>query len=285
VAAFWLLAIVLARRNLRRGQGDRRGAWRIALFVTVASACAWIPLSHHTSDPWDEFTSIFIGIGLSLLTAAGTWVGFVAIEPLVRRTWPRMLISLTRLIAGYFRDPMIGRDLLVGVTVGVLLTVLRALTALLPGGSPFQSVNLALSGVRYIFWFLGAGLVIAIYGPIFGATLLVGLQKLTRRLQVTCVVLVALLATVLLNDATGPLWARALFGVVASSVALAVVFRFGLVAYGATIFVFMFLRRMPVTLVPDDWYFGRSVFTLAIVIGLAVYGFVTSVGGKKWLPE
>ncbi len=39
---------------------------------------------------------------------------YIALEPSVRRYWPRLLISWSRLMAGDFRDPMVGRDLLVG---------------------------------------------------------------------------------------------------------------------------------------------------------------------------
>jgi hypothetical protein len=42
---------------------------------------------------------------------------------------------------------------------------------------------------------------------------------------------------------------------------------------------------MPITLDPSDWFFGRSAFALAIVVALVFYGFVTSLGGKRWLPE
>jgi serine/threonine-protein kinase len=282
---FWIAAAALAFRNLRRGQGDRKGAWRVASWVAVASMAGWWLLSHHTANAWSEMTSIIVAAGLSFTGALGTWVGYVAIEPLVRRRWPRVLISESRLIAGFFRDPMVGRDLLVGVAVGTAFVFLRSLTALLPGGSPYQSANLALTDVRYIGWFLGGAFVIATYGGIVGATLLVGVHAVTRDFRLTCVVLAPMAAAVILNDVSGPLWVRALFSLTAATIALAVVFRFGLLAYSAMLFSYGFLRRMPITLDPDDWYFGRSLFALALFAALALFGFLTSVGGKKWLPD
>lgn len=40
------------------------------------------------------------------------------------RLWPRVRVSWTRVIGGHVRDPLLGRDLLVGVTPGAVHTVL-----------------------------------------------------------------------------------------------------------------------------------------------------------------
>jgi serine/threonine-protein kinase len=44
---------------------------------------------------------------------------YIALEPFVRRSWSEMLISWNRIMAGDFRDPMIGRDILIGGLLGV----------------------------------------------------------------------------------------------------------------------------------------------------------------------
>lgn len=46
---------------------------------------------------------------------------YVALEPLVRRQWPAMLISWSRLLAGRAFDPLVGRDVLVGSAAGALV--------------------------------------------------------------------------------------------------------------------------------------------------------------------
>src|SRR3979411_3038913 len=48
---------------------------------------------------------------------------YLALEPYVRRRDPHTLISWSRLLAGQWRDPLVGRDLLIGAVYGVLLTV------------------------------------------------------------------------------------------------------------------------------------------------------------------
>ncbi len=58
-----------------------------------------------------------VSFGLYLAVLIGTT--YIALEPFARRWWSELLISWNRLLAGDFRDPMIGRDILVGGVFGV----------------------------------------------------------------------------------------------------------------------------------------------------------------------
>jgi hypothetical protein len=282
---FWAAAIALALRNWRRGQSDRRGANRLAWSVFTTLLIGFLLIAHHVAEAFDEVVMIMITIGLVLLLTAETWIGYIAIEPLVRRRWPRMLIAAIRLLNGRVRDPMVGRDLLIGGTVGVIVVLLRQLIALFPGVPPLQFANLALSGLRYVGWFAAGELTLSIAVPIFLATVLLGLHVVTRSLRVSMIILGALTALAVLGDVPGPLWARMLFGLMVGAVVLILLFRFGLLALSAAFYAYSFLRRVPVTLDPSAWYFGRSTFAIALLIAIALYGFFISLGGKRWLPE
>jgi len=48
---------------------------------------------------------------------------YVAVEPFVRRRWPQTLITWTRILSGEFRDPLVGRDILVGSTIAIAMTL------------------------------------------------------------------------------------------------------------------------------------------------------------------
>jgi hypothetical protein len=283
--AFWAAGIALALRNLRRGQGDRRGARRLALCSLGIILIGFVLVMHHVADSWEETLLILTMLAFALLLAAEGWIGYIAIEPLVRRRWPRILIGASRLLTGRFRDPMIGRDLLVGGTLGVAFALLRALTALTPGAAPLQSASLALSGVRYVGWFAAAELAISILGPVLAATLLVGVHVLTRNTRVSVIIVGGLAALILIGDVTGPLWVRAMFGLLAAIVVFFVLFRFGLLAFSAVMFAYLFLRRLPITLDTSAWYFGRSALTLGLLVAIAMVAFFTSLGGKRWLPK
>jgi hypothetical protein len=49
------------------------------------------------------------------------FVAYVAIEPYARRLWPRLLVGTMRLVSGRVGDPLVGREMLVGSTVGICL--------------------------------------------------------------------------------------------------------------------------------------------------------------------
>jgi len=73
----------------------------------------WFLGAHHVSNFAEigrliEF--LVWGSGYSCFT----WPLYIAIEPYVRRRWPVTLISWSRLLAGGIRDPLVGRDVLVG---------------------------------------------------------------------------------------------------------------------------------------------------------------------------
>ena len=55
-----------------------------------------------------------------LVWTAFTWLTYIAVEPPIRRLWPQMLFSLARLLAGRVRDPLVGRDVLIGVLGGIV---------------------------------------------------------------------------------------------------------------------------------------------------------------------
>src|SRR5262249_31929545 len=58
-----VFAILLARRNLREGRGDRRGAWRLSIFLFVQSIVANVIAAHHTNDFLAEATLLQMVVG------------------------------------------------------------------------------------------------------------------------------------------------------------------------------------------------------------------------------
>jgi serine/threonine-protein kinase len=110
LALFLLFLLVLvaggsffARRNLRLGRGDRRGATRLVLCVIVLFAGSWMFSEHHVATPW-EVVLFFMAAGQALTFAGLLWLIYIALEPFVRRRWPHMLVSWTRLLSGAFGD-------------------------------------------------------------------------------------------------------------------------------------------------------------------------------------
>ena len=55
-------------------------------------------------------------------TPALLWLTYLGLEPYVRRFSPDSLIGWTRLVAGSWRDPRVGRDVMIGVAAGLAMT-------------------------------------------------------------------------------------------------------------------------------------------------------------------
>ena len=112
-------AIHLARRNYLQGRGDREGAFRLALVMFGLGIALWLCRSHIVPSI-DMFGVFLIALSGSLFLASVTWVLYMALEPWVRRRWPHAIITWSRLLSGQFRDPLVGRDILFGVILGVV---------------------------------------------------------------------------------------------------------------------------------------------------------------------
>lgn len=121
VLGLLLAGVIMARRHLSRGRGDRRGATRVALFTFILGLGSWLVTAHHVADQAGESHLAGLGTALALFIAAVLWVFYLAIEPYARRLWPATLISWARLLDGRVRDARVGRDALVGLALGVLL--------------------------------------------------------------------------------------------------------------------------------------------------------------------
>src|SRR5262249_7964661 len=131
VISLWIAAVLLAVRNWRLGRGDRAGAARLFLIVFLLSFGSYLLWAHHIAAP-QELGVIMLGAAFGLLQAGFQWLYYMAVEPLVRRLWPHALITWSRLLAGRLRDPLVGRDLLIGTSVGMLLGVLVQLRFVAP---------------------------------------------------------------------------------------------------------------------------------------------------------
>src|SRR5215212_9044706 len=122
--AMMIGAALLARHNLRLGRGDRRGALRLASFVFAGTLLDWLLTTHHIPSLAEEFNNFLFALPMCLFISGMLWLIYMALEPYVRRRWPGRIVGWTRLLAGGWRDPLVGRDLLVGAFTGCALALL-----------------------------------------------------------------------------------------------------------------------------------------------------------------
>jgi len=113
--------------NLRAGRVDRTGAFRMAGAFVALSVGAWLVRAHHLGALDAELSLLIRMLEETCFRAVFAWFLYLAIEPTVRRHWPQKLVSWTRLLRGGVRDPLVGRDLLLGLALGVAVALLGRL--------------------------------------------------------------------------------------------------------------------------------------------------------------
>jgi hypothetical protein len=276
-----LLGVLLTRRNLRLGRGDRKGALRLAFLVFSLYLLSWVCGANHvpTVKEFDLFT---INLSAAMLVAGVTWLYYLALEPYVRRHWPHRIIGWSRLLAGHVRDPLVGHDLLMGglFAIGNSLLVMLALKWPAPADAlPRFAGFLTLQGYRGV---------VSSYLLIFPLSMLVSLSSLLLVMMISRLLrrewlafgLVAILVT--FAQGRNPFLGSGflLFGITIT-VQFIVLARFGLLALLAQIICFLLIRQYPITSDFSAWYSGGTIFALGVFVAICGYGFYTSLGGQK----
>jgi serine/threonine-protein kinase len=287
-------AILIARRNLRRGRGDRRGAFRFAVFILVATAIAMLLRAHHVPSFVQEWMIVSRIVADSTFWALMSWVVYIAVEPLARRRWPQMLIGWTRLFQGRLQDPIVGRDLLAGAAMGTAVLLLWEATALIPQwftgeGPPLHLRSLPMGApfgsAAYVTSFLISALTEATLRSFGVVTLLLVVQAVVRHESATRLIALALMSLSFLFEPVGPLMERAAYGFAVAAIVIFVIFRFGILAVSACAYIVLLGWSVPMTLDSDAWYFGRSAVALTLIAAIAIAGFAFAVRQKQWLPR
>jgi serine/threonine protein kinase len=281
-----LLGIVMARNNIRSGRGDQRGATRLALLVFFSMWAGNLLIVHHI-PALSEYVPVLISTAWGLIAAATSWVLYVALEPHVRRRWPNSLISWGRLLAGRMRDPVVGRDLVVGILAGIFWTVADRVEILVPGWmgrvptSPDANFfHGGLSGLRFISAGIPLNVVIFVSLSLFCFFVFFLIRLLLRKEWLA--VLVALLLVSLfsaLGNQDHPVL-NAAFEVVLWGMALLILIRFGLLPLMVALCINNLLEVSPLTTHLSAWYAGSTIFAFSVIVALAIFGFYTSTAGK-----
>src|SRR5262245_38410985 len=267
-----LLGGMLAWRNWRQGRSDRKGAFRLTVFVFLGFVIATL-----VGSP-----VILQNSGFYIVHASFVWILYLGLEPYVRRHWPSMLISWSRLLAGRFRDPLVGRDVLFGILIGIVLNFNRLLfTNIRPYPFAFSPINetllKGLNGAR-----LAAGnLVLLAVWPVFIALILLFVLFLLRLLARRDWLAVVLFALVLVPGSYTGNWQVSAMSILASGLIAMAMTRYGLVAVTVAGFSSYALNFFPVTLNFSAWYAGIGLAPIVAVLALAVFAFYTSLGGQK----
>jgi hypothetical protein len=279
--ALLLTGVVLARYNLRLERGDRVGAFRAAAIMFGLTLFTWAMGSTHVPSLEAELARFFGGgVRTALYNSAVLWVTYVGLEPFVRRTVPDSLIGWTRLVGGSWKDPHVGKDLLAGVSAGILMTLFFTLYYLLPPllgrPAPMPALNdlKPLMGTRYVLASLANQLTSAISSGMLGTIGIVGLVMLLRRRWLAVVAAIVLFTPVVVDGMFSPGYPSLALAIGAAiiTVFIFVVLRDGLLAGIAALTAHFFLLRGPVTLNLSEWWAPAGLWFVGAVALLGLGG-------------
>ncbi len=291
--AFELLVVLLAVHNLLTGRADYHNALRCALLVGGLYALLEVlSIEVGGSSLPARVIGLFNGraAGHILLHGLEAWFDYLAIEPFVRRVSPRMLIGLTRGFAGRWRDPVIGREVLIGLTSGcclvALLTVVAAGEWWVRSGDPDHLAHaVSLRSILAPAQFLSNRAHIMAMAVLLGishAGIVVLIRVWLRRTAVSACLAVAVLAYL-------DVWVYVLFG--GPSVAAAIVcamlgavclvwlyYRVGVLASMAYFLVVLSISLPGLAF--DEWSTPYLVTYLVFLTALGAYAFWVSLAGQ-----
>lgn len=289
VSSLVFAGILLARRNLKMRRSDRAGADRLAKFCTVFLPGCWCLVIDHVWEPWPQAERLRIMFGQALIVVVIVWLWYVALEPYVRRHWPHALISWSRVLMGRFRDPLVGRDILVAgvaVVVAQFASVLFKWSYLLLGQPPRLDPEWnyeLLFGLRYqIGRFLDPGY---LFFALFVLFLLLGLRLLLRRgwMAIVAVLLIQITVGLVSKSPEAPVVSevmKVLQWTIGWVIMLIVTVRFGLL----TVALYLFLGgivQAPSTWGLSGWQAAPSWTALLILAVVVGFGFHAALGGRS----
>ncbi|MEL7473584.1 MAG: serine/threonine-protein kinase, partial [Planctomycetota bacterium] len=261
VGLLLVISIVMARMNLSRRRGDRRGALILALFVSGTELFARLLSAHLAPDLASLPGTIKSIAGPAFMNGALIWFFYIALEPHVRRVWPQTLIAWSRVLEGRLGDRLVAEHTLVGLALGASAMLLSSVALFAwswmgaEATAPRVSTEavLALNGVRFALGVLAG---VPVQALLLVTPIVLGLVVLRLFFKRTWV------AVGVFALAQGALWSTQFDGFnlgvlgmmcLVGALSAAVMVRFGLLALLVGAGVYLLLDQSPMTS-ELNWY-------------------------------
>lgn len=271
--------VIFAALNFRRA--DVRGAALLGATVFVLFMLEWAFRGRHLNYVGIEFVRFTQTAARVLFFTAFQAASYLTLEPVVRRRCPHLLTAWTRLFAGRWRDPLVGRDLLIGAAAGVALALAEPTYSMIgskdgPVIVNHQSFSFPLAS---LFGFAGSGIVVTwYYASIFAVIL-----ALVRRPSIAHALLAGLIWLMMLPDLVVETW-PIVFQSLRLILIIAVFARFGILATAA-MGLSGELLGSPLSLDTTAWYFTTSLIYVLALGSLAACAAWLSLGNRLRFAE
>jgi len=241
-------------------------------------------MAHHVPSLGAEFGILEEHLAWSLLWSITIWIVYLALEPFVRGRWPHRIISWKRFISSDIRDPLVGRDIMLGVLVGIGIEVLTVAWILSPRlfglPTPVATTDVyALSGLRSQLALVAQSLLQAPLISLSALFVILLLSVILRRDWLATIAgWLLLIVLVILPGDNPPI--DIFFTALAAALFIFGLMRFGLLTAVFASFSFNLLDAMPLTTNFSAWFSGATILVAIILLGLGFYGGYTSLAGR-----
>jgi serine/threonine-protein kinase len=268
-------AILTSFFHLRTGRGDKDGAVRIGIAVFTLELIAWMFNASHVTGQ-AEISLIQTAMGMASFRGGVAGLIYLAVEPLVRRDWPELLVSSSRLLRGRWSDPRIGRDLLLGTLVGIIH---YDLTFVVPAHFDFATVLIGhfhvLSDSMCLVSEL-SGFCIRLVTD--GLSLLFAMwlfHRLTRNKVATFTLIIGLGTAMIFTQVGMEPWQLPIL-LLEMALVVGLLVKYGILAWAWANLVWSVLQ-MPITTETEAFYFDQGLVAVGCVLAAATYGAYTSI--------
>jgi len=274
------VAVVLARKNIKLGRGDRRSALRAAAIVFVADLVSWAFGATHYTDVGREAARFFDRTGNALFQAAVMWVAYLGVEPYIRRFSPDSLIGWTRLISGRWRDPHVGRDVLIGMSAGLMMTLLYAVHNFIPlmfgrpAPMPLWMNADTLMGTRHVLSEIVSQFGGALMWSMLAVAGVVALLILVKQAWLAWLAGMVIYVWPVIQGmfSPGTPILDLVIGLAIIAIYTGVILRWGLLATIMTLFTHFLLLRAPLTTDLGSWRATTGITYTVTLVGLGCLG-------------
>jgi serine/threonine protein kinase len=271
---------LMARHQWKHGRVDFRGAWRVGLYAFAVVSATTLLTVRGLSPNGPAFAVPFAA-------AASFATAYLGVEPWARKLWPHVMVTWARVIAGRWRDPLVGRDILVALAAVTLDYALQRLLQLSLGviGAPGSlagglSLDALLGGRLMAAAMLGPLLFGLAVSVTFFSVLFVARLVFRRTWLAAIIYFVFWGAMFGAGSALRGDWIALAEWLIEVSFLLFMTLRFGLFAAAVFSSLSMLIDWSIWTFDFGGWYGQSSLVAVVVLVGLGVWAFRTSLGGR-----
>lgn len=193
-----------------------------------------------------------------------------------------------RVLAGRFRDPLVGRDVLVGILASAAMALMVQAPVVLAHWIPLSGMTPVAPSRDFL---LGPASVVARVllecsnGPLnaLGFMTLFSFGLVVLRKRWLSAAFLALIVTLIFSGETSENYAVLLPAAIAAAVVFVFVAIRPVVLAVAVILVVVPFLAMPFTLNLSRWYAGRGLVLAVAILAATIWAFWTSLGGRRAL--